>query len=75
MHILTPKVLGMVNTFMSKKWGHDSPPLPNMLFLKKKHSRVLQIAPSCFCCTTLILFISQMATYDNKIVHPIEVTE
>ena len=31
----------------TKIWGHDSPPLPNLLFLKQKHSRVLQICPPC----------------------------
>ena len=30
-----------------KLWGHDSPPLPNLFFLKKKHSRVLRIWSSC----------------------------
>ena len=32
---------------MFRMWEHDSPPLPNMLFLKHKHSKVLQICQPC----------------------------
>ena len=47
MPLSPPRCLARSTLLVVKMWGHDNPPLPNLLVLKQKHSRVLKICPPC----------------------------